>query len=1458
MPYVPKNRAGAAESTGESDASDITYSPIEISHWLNVDPGNVDGALDTLAATCRDIEDAIDGLVFSHSSLTGLTSGDDHTQYALLNSVLSARNVFTCSELEGTTLTVVTTANSDGTATGLKVLNNAGNATVFRTAELSGGTYYTFVNGTLSLPLTGTIQFAGDTAAASAGDGAITMSRPGTPAAGTLITSATTGFAGGNITTAASATAAGGAITLAAGTAAGGSLTMSDGGGSINTTGNGSIQFGVAANRITVVGTAGSNGKTITLANVTGTNIVAASTSTTDTQICMATTTAGGIAFNTMSGDITIGNTGVTAIGANKVTLAMMAQIATASILGRNTTLTGDVEVLSASTTKSLLSLNNVENTALSTWAGTTNIVTVGTITTGVWSGSTLAINKGGTGQTVANDSLNALLPSQSTHGGKYLQTDGSNTSWVAAGAGTVTSVSVTTANGVSGSVADSTTTPAITLTLGAITPTTVNGLTLASQLIGFTIAGGATSKTLTISNTLTLAGTDSSTLNIGTGGTLGTAAYTATSAYEVPLTFSTGLTRSTNTITVNTSQNIATLSNLTSNGFVKTSGGAGTLSVDTATYLTGNETITLSGDVSGTGTTAITTAIGANKVTLAMMAQIATASILGRNTASTGDVEVLSSSTTKTLLSLNNVENTALSTWAGTTNITTLGTIATGVWSGTVIADNKIASALTGKTYDGLTLTAAAIGFTIAGGVTSKTLTISNTLTLAGTDSSTLNIGTGGTLGSAAFTASSAYEVPLTFSTGLTRSTNTITVNTSQNIATLSNLTSNGFVKTSGGAGTLGIDTSTYLTGNETITLSGDVSGSGATSITTAIGANKVTLGMMAQIATDSFLGRDTASTGDVEVLSASTTKTILSLNNVENTALSTWAGTANIVTVGTIATGVWSGTTIAIDKGGTGQTTANAALNALLPTQTGNANKFLQTNATDSSWVSAVTAPAGSDTHIQFNDSSAFGGDAGFVFSKTTGNALTLAPAVRTTGSPVLFTITGSAHTTLTASTEATDVNFNLARTVQFSTGAITAQRAVRIQAPTYGFVGASTITTASTLSISGAPAAGTNATITNSYSLNVEGGKTLLVGTKGSVAGSVNAGFGFRTAGWDFTKANLTIFDGTDSMYFQGQEILTTSADFRFKCYNNNTQGGAFYFHVNSGGVNDPSMFVNLTGCGVGTTVPNRSFSGRWGSVGGIQLHTRQISATAGLCNIDMKFAASESSWTGNHAIGYVPNGTTSGTDDYWGKIHISCRNVASTAASVGTVANMATYAVLTIDNTSTLGAPNVGIATATATARLHLPAGAVGASRAPLKFTTGTNLTAVEAGTVEYTDPYLYFSGNTTVGRGRIKVEVEWTSASIGANQNDFAVPAGVTYVRLTSSGAYDITGFASGLAGRELMVINIGANALTLKHQNAGSAAANRFEGIGAADVVLAANAGCRMVYDLTSAYWRII
>jgi hypothetical protein len=59
--------------------------------------------------------------------------------------------------------------------------------------------------------------------------------------------------------------------------------------------------------------------------------------------------------------------------------------------------------------------------------------------------------------------------------------------------------------------------------------------------------------------------------------------------------------------------------------------------------------------------------------------------------------------------------------------------------------------------------------------------------------------------------------------------------------------------------------------------------------------------------------------------------TKTQVGLGDVENTALSTWAGTSNITTVGTITTGVWTGTTIAVANGGTGATDEAGARDAL-----------------------------------------------------------------------------------------------------------------------------------------------------------------------------------------------------------------------------------------------------------------------------------------------------------------------------------------------------------------------------------------------------------------------------------------------------------------------------------------------------------------------------------------------
>lgn len=107
-----------------------------------------------------------------------------------------------------------------------------------------------------------------------------------------------------------------------------------------------------------------------------------------------------------------------------------------------------------------------------------------------------------------------------------------------------------------------------------------------------------------------------------------------------------------------------------------------------------------------------------------------------------------------------------------------------------------------------------------------------------------------------------------------------------------------------------------------------------------------------------------------------------------------------------------------------------------------------------------------------------------AGFEFSANDSAVLKLGGA-QSAGSPVSMLFTGGAHTTLTASTEAIDVDFDLNRNVQFSTGALALQRAMLIEGPTYTFVGASTISDAITLDVEN-PTAGANATLTRSYSM------------------------------------------------------------------------------------------------------------------------------------------------------------------------------------------------------------------------------------------------------------------------------------------------------------------------------------------------------------------------------------
>lgn len=89
---------------------------------------------------------------------------------------------------------------------------------------------------------------------------------------------------------------------------------------------------------------------------------------------------------------------------------------------------------------------------------------------------------------------------------------------------------------------------------------------------------------------------------------------------------------------------------------------------------------------------------------------------------------------------------------------------------------------------------------------------------------------------------------------------------------------------------------------------------------------------------------------------------------------------------------------------------------------------------------------------------------------------------------------------------------------------------------------------------------------------------------------------------------------------------------------------------------------------------------------------------------------------------------------------------------TATALDNVIAIGTGAQVAVSNGCVIGSTTtpykVGINMTTPTARLHLPAGSTSASSAPLKFTTGTNQTTAEAGTIEYNNAFFATASDAT--------------------------------------------------------------------------------------------------------------
>lgn len=106
---------------------------------------------------------------------------------------------------------------------------------------------------------------------------------------------------------------------------------------------------------------------------------------------------------------------------------------------------------------------------------------------------------------------------------------------------------------------------------------------------------------------------------------------------------------------------------------------------------------------------------------------------------------------------------------------------------------------------------------------------------------------------------------------------------------------------------------------------------------------------------------------------------------------------------------------------------------------------------------------------------------------------------------------------------------------------------------------------------------------------------------------------------------------------------------------------------------------------------------------------------------------------------------------------------------------------------------------------------------------------------------------------------LSVTGDYTASTISSNQNNYVLPAGYYNYRLSASTPSDITGLsmAGTRDGAEVVITNVSANAITLKHDDSNSIAANRIIIAPGVDLVLGENFSVSIRYDKISQRWRV-
>jgi hypothetical protein len=306
----------------------------------------------------------------------------------------------------------------------------------------------------------------------------------------------------------------------------------------------------------------------------------------------------------------------------------------------------------------------------------------------------------------------------------------------------------------------------------------------------------------------------------------------------------------------------------------------------------------------------------------------------------------------------------------------------------------------------------------------------------------------------------------------------------------------------------------------------------------------------------------------------------------------------------------------------------------------------------------------------------------------------------------------------------------------------------------------------------------------------------------------------------------NGTLQFFNTSNQIVFVGSTNNTTIT---------HTPGSATRVYT----IPDVTSTQFVMGAGVQTIANAKTFSTRiiaqlgveFGSGGGSS--NSFITASGGAMTI--------SSHSGNGGVTVTsPAGgaTSTGT-----QFLLSCSGTLSTSSS--SVIRTSLRINPTYENVSQTGSNHFGIV-----------------NNAVINYTAGTT-TLIG---FDYNPSFTSATGLTHIAIQHRSGYVSWNSvlspAQITSNQNDYnptgfnngGAPYGASILRLSTDASRDITGLVGGLSGRLLIIQNVGTNNIVLKHEDAGSTAANRFA-IGA-DLTLAADEGLMLWYDNTTQRWR--